>query len=142
MLVDVDAWTGFSECFTHRRTGCPCDDRPTLLTRLPADGINLGLTRMANTCRGASLRRLALVHDWHISEAAYAEALGRPIDAHRALPLAGAWGDGTTSSSDGQGFFAGGRARRSPTSTRVAATSRACASTPTSPTSTAPSAPR
>ena len=108
VLMDVDAWTGFSECFTHRRTGRPCDDRPTLLTCLLADGINLGLTRMADTCRGASLRRLALVHDWHISETAYAEALGRLIDAHRALPLASVWGDGTTSSSDGQHFFAGG----------------------------------
>ena len=106
--MDVDAWTGFSECFTHRRTGRPCDDRPTLLTCLLADGINLGLTRMADTCRGASLRRLALVHDWHVSETAYVEALGRLIDVHRALPLAGVWGDGTTSSSDGQHFFAGG----------------------------------
>ena len=86
VLMDVDTWTGFSECFTHRRTGRPCDDRSTLLTCLLADGINLGLTRMADTCRGASLRRLALVHDWHVSETAYAEALGRLIDAHRALP--------------------------------------------------------
>jgi TnpA family transposase len=29
-------------------------------------------------------------------------ALARLIEAHRALPLARAWGDGTTSSSDGQ----------------------------------------
>jgi TnpA family transposase len=73
-----------------------------------ADGINLGLTRMSETCRGASLRQLALVHDWHISEAAYAEALARLVDAHRALPLAQVWGDGTKASSDGQHFFAGG----------------------------------
>ena len=67
-----------------------------------ADGINLGLTRMSETCRGASLRQLALVHDWHVSEAAYTEALARLIDAHRALPLAQVWGDGTRASS---GFF-------------------------------------
>src|SRR3546814_19678334 len=64
---------------------------------------------MAETCRGASLRQLAHLHDWHISEAAYGEALGRLIDAHRAMPLAALWGDGTTSSSDGQQFHAGGR---------------------------------
>jgi len=109
VLLDVDAWTGFSDCFTHRRTGRACDDRAALLTCVLADGINLGLTRMAETCRGASLRQLALVHDWHVSEAGYAEALGRLIDAHRALPLAQVWGDGTKSSSDGQHFFAGGR---------------------------------
>jgi TnpA family transposase len=108
VLLDVDAWTGFSDCFTHRRTGRACDDRATLLTCVLADGINLGLTRMSETCRGASLRQLALVHDWHVSEAAYTEALARLIDAHRALPLAQVWGDGTRASSDGQHFFAGG----------------------------------
>ena len=109
LLLDVDAWTGFSECFTHRRSGRVCDDRAALLTCVLADGINLGLTRMSETCRGASLRQLALVHDWHISETGYAEALGRLIDAHRVLPLSKVWGDGTKSSSDGQHFFAGGR---------------------------------
>ena len=109
VLLDVDAWTGFSECFTHRRSGRACDDRAALLTCVLADGINLGLTRMSETCRGASLRQLALVHDWHVSENGYAEALGRLIDAHRALPLSKVWGDGTKSSSDGQHFFAGGR---------------------------------
>src|SRR3546814_5948136 len=44
-----------------------------------------------------------------ICEAAYGEALGRLIDAHRTMPLAALWGDGTTSSSDGQQFHAGGR---------------------------------
>jgi TnpA family transposase len=109
VLLDVNAWTGFSDCFTHRRSGRACDDRAALLTCVLADGINLGLTRMSETCRGASLRQLALVHDWHVSEGAYAEALGRLIDAHRALPLSRVWGDGTKSSSDGQHFFAGGR---------------------------------
>src|SRR3546814_9607089 len=33
----------------------------------------------------------------------------RLIDAHRAMPLAALWGDGTTSSRDGQQFHAGGR---------------------------------
>ncbi|MBV8578759.1 MAG: Tn3 family transposase [Acetobacteraceae bacterium] len=109
VLLDVEGWTGFSECFTHRRTGRPCEDKAALLTCVLADGINLGLTRMAETCHGASLRQLALVHDWHVSEAAYTEALSRLIDAHRALPLSRVWGDGTKASSDGQHFFAGGR---------------------------------
>jgi TnpA family transposase len=85
------------------------DDRNALLTVILADGINLGLTRMAETCQGATLRQLAHLHDWHISEAAYGEALGRLIDVHRTVPLSALWGDGTTSSSDGQLFHAGGR---------------------------------
>jgi TnpA family transposase len=71
--------------------------RPTtnaLLTVILADGINLGLTHGGNLPgrKPAS----AHLHDWHISEAAYGEALGRLIDAHRAMPLAALWGDGTT----------------------------------------------
>ena len=42
-------------------------------------------------------------------EECYVAALGRLIEAHRALPLSSMWGDGTTSSSDGQFFHAGGR---------------------------------
>ena len=64
---------------------------------------------MAESCQGHSLRQLAWMHDWHVREECYAAALARLIEAHRALPLARVWGDGTTSSSDGQFFRAGGR---------------------------------
>jgi TnpA family transposase len=109
VLLEVDGWTGFSECFTHQRSGRPADDRAVLLTTVLADGINLGLTRMAEACRGPGLRQLAWTHDWHVREECYASALARLIEAHRALPLARAWGDGSTSSSDGQFFRAGSR---------------------------------
>ncbi|WP_215765497.1 Tn3 family transposase, partial [Gluconobacter sp. P1D12_c] len=49
------------------------------------------------------------LHDWHIREAGYDEALGRMVAAHSGLPMASLWGDGTSSSSDGQLFHAGGR---------------------------------
>ncbi|MBV8702831.1 MAG: Tn3 family transposase, partial [Acetobacteraceae bacterium] len=104
VLLDVDSWTGFADCFTHQRNGRPAPDRAALLTAALADGINLGLTRMAESCRGPTLRQLAWTHDWHVREECYAAALARLIEAHRALPLAAAWGDGTTSSSDGQFF--------------------------------------
>lgn len=107
LLIEVDTWTGFSDSFTHQRSGRVAEDRAALLTAILADGINLGLTRMADTCRGVTLRQLAWVHDWHIREESYAAALVRMIEAHRALPLARLWGDGTTSSSDGQYFRAG-----------------------------------
>ena len=109
VLLDVDGWTGFTGCFTHQRSGRPAPDHAALLTAILADGINLGLTRMAESCRGPTLRQLAWTHDWHVREECYAVALARLIEAHRALPLAAAWGDGTTSSSDGQFFRTGGR---------------------------------
>ena len=112
LLLEVDRWTGFSECFTHQRNGQPAENKAALLTTILADGINLGLSRMAEACRGATLRQLAWVHDWHIREETYAAALSQLINAHRTIPLAQLWGTGTTSSSDGQYFRAGGRGEK------------------------------
>ena len=109
MLLEVDGWTKFSDCFTHQRSGRPVEERAALLTAVLADGINLGLNRMADSCQGHSLGQLAWMHDWHVREECYAAALTRLIEAHRALPLARVWGDGTTSSSDGQFFCAASR---------------------------------
>lgn len=108
VLLDVDSWTGFTDCFTHQRNGRAADNKPALLSSILADGINLGLNRMADAIRGVTYRQLALVHDWHIREETYRAALARLIEAHRALPLAAAWGAGRSSSSDGQYFRAGG----------------------------------
>ncbi|MDR6775521.1 Tn3 family transposase, partial [Azospirillum sp. BE72] len=109
LLLEVDGWTDFSGCFTHQRSGRPPDDRAATLTAVLADGINLGLSRMAEACRGSSMRQLAWMHDWHVRDDTYMVALARVIDTHRALPLAAVWGDGRTSSSDGQFYRAGGR---------------------------------
>ena len=79
----------------------PAEDRAALLAAVLADGINLGLTRMAETSRDMTLRR-SPGHDWHIREECYVAAFTRLIEAHRALPVSSMWGDGTTSSSDGQ----------------------------------------
>lgn len=70
---------------------------------------NLGLTRMADSCGGASLRQLAHLHDWHIGKAAYVETPDRLIDAHRAMPLAGLSGSGISSSNGAQQSHAGGQ---------------------------------
>ena len=108
LLEEVDRWTGFTGCFTHLKTGLPPGERRTLLTALLADGINMGLKRMAEACRGASFWQLARVVDWHVREETYVQATARLVDAQRALPIAALWGDGTMSSSDGQFFQAGG----------------------------------
>ena len=108
LLEEVDRWTGFTGCFTHLKTGLPLGERRTLLTALLADGINMGLKRMAEACRGASFWQLARVVDWHVREETYVQATARLVDAQRALPIALVWGDGTMSSSDGQFFQAGG----------------------------------
>ena len=108
MLLEVDRWTGLADCFTHQRSGRLPKNKEAVLTAILADGINLGLTSMADACRGATLRQLAWAQDWHIREDTYAAALSQLIDFHRALPLAQLWGAGDTSSSDGQYYRAGG----------------------------------
>src|SRR3546814_17893464 len=40
LLLEVDAWTGFSACFIHPRSGREADDRHALLTVILADGCN------------------------------------------------------------------------------------------------------
>ncbi|WFU51535.1 Tn3 family transposase [Sinorhizobium terangae] len=108
LILEVDARTGFSNAFTHLRTGRTADNRLALLTAVLADGINLGLTRMADVSPGLTMRQLAWAHDWHIREEGYSAAQAILINAQRQLPLSKMWGDGTTSSSDGQYFQAGG----------------------------------
>ncbi len=73
-----------------------------------ADGTNLGLERMADSSQGVTYAQLAWTQAWYLSDETYAAALACIVDAQAALPLAQVWGDGTTSSSDGQ-FFRGGR---------------------------------
>nr|WP_328588600.1 Tn3 family transposase [Brucella grignonensis] len=65
---------------------------------------------MADVSPGITMRQLAWAHDWHIREEDYTAAHAILVNAQRQLPLASLWGDGTTSSSDGQYFSAGGHA--------------------------------
>jgi len=109
LLAEVDQWTSMGDRFLHLRTQAPPKNRQSLLTAILADGINLGLTRMAESCRETSWRQLCWTADWHVREECYAQALVDLIDVQHRHPLAAHWGSGTTSSSDAQFFRAGGR---------------------------------
>ncbi|GAA4367485.1 Tn3-like element ISPa38 family transposase [Hymenobacter saemangeumensis] len=111
LLLEVDEWTGFSRHFTHLKTGAPAKDHALLLTTLLADGLNLGLTKMAEACPGSTPAKLAWLQAWHMRDDTYSLALAELVNAQGRQPFAAHWGDGTTSSSDGQRFRAGGRAQ-------------------------------
>src|SRR5271155_2348499 len=111
LLSEVARWTLFTDCFTHLRTGETAADSQVLMASLLADGLNLGLTRMAEACSIASLRQLAWTADWHIRDETYALALRRLVDEQQREPLAAMFGSGFASSSDGQFFRAGGFGR-------------------------------
>jgi TnpA family transposase len=100
----------FTRHFTHLKNGEGVKDKVLLLTVVLADGINLGLTKMAEACPGMTYAKLSWLHAWHIRDETYSAALAELVNAHLRHPFAAAWGDGTTSSSDGQRFKAGGSA--------------------------------
>jgi TnpA family transposase len=110
LLLEVDAWTGFTRHFTHLKTGEPVKDKTLLLTAVLADAINLRLVKMAASCPGAPYSQLSWMQAWHIRDDTYAAALADLVNAQLRHPFAANWGDGTTSSSDGQRFKSGGRA--------------------------------
>jgi TnpA family transposase len=111
LLTEVDDWTGFSQQFTHLKTNQPCSGQSLLLTTILADGINLGLAKMAEACPGSSYSKLTWIQAWHIRDETYSKALAELVNAQAQQPFAAWWGDGTTSSSDGQHFHTTGHSQ-------------------------------
>jgi hypothetical protein len=111
LLLEVDGWTGFTNHFTHLKTGDLAKDKTLLMTTLLADGINLGLSKMAESCPGTTYTKLAWLQAWHIRDETYNAALANLVNTQFQQPFADHWGDGTTSSSDGQNFRVGSKAQ-------------------------------
>ena len=103
-MLDVDRETGFTEAFTHLRTGAPPKDRIGLMNVLLAEGLNLGLSKMAEASNSHGFWELMRISRWHLVSDAYARALASVVEAQAALPMAGFWGTGRAASSDGQLF--------------------------------------
>ncbi len=112
ILDEVERWTAFTRHFTHLKNPLthPEDNR-LLLTTILADGINLGLTKMAESCPGTTRSSLENMQAWYIRDETYSAALAELVNAQKARPLAALWGDGSTSSSDGQNFRVGSHGR-------------------------------
>jgi TnpA family transposase len=110
LLLEVDEWTGFTRHFAHLKSGDLAKDKNLLLTTILADAINLGLTKMAESCPGTTYAKLAWLQAWHTRDETYSTALAELVNAQFRHPFAEHWGDGTTSSSDGQNFRTGSRA--------------------------------
>lgn len=80
-----------------------------MLTGVLAEATNLGLSRMADACSVASLRKLAWTAGWHLREDTYRSALAMLVNVQHSQPLAALFGAADISSSDGQGFPTAGR---------------------------------
>ena len=86
------------------RTGAPCKDRIGLLNVLLAEGINLGLNKMAKASNTHEYWDLTRLSRWHIESDAMNRALATVVEAQAQLPMTQFWGLGLTASSDGQFF--------------------------------------
>lgn len=104
LLQEVDDDIGCTEAFTHLRTGVPCRDRIGLLNVLLAEGLNLGLSKMAEATSSHNYFQLSRLSRWHVESDAINRALAMVIEAQTRLPMAQFWGGGVTASSDGQFF--------------------------------------
>ena len=104
-----DEWTGFSDEFIHLKRESSIQDKHLLLTAILSDGINLGLKKMAESCPSTTHSKLSWLQAWYIRDETYTAALAVLTNAQLNQPFAQYWGDGKTSSSDGQRFRAGGR---------------------------------
>ena len=82
LLVEVDEWISFTAHFTHLRTGEAVSDRTLLLSAILADGINLGISRMAEASPGISASVLSRIATWHIREETYTKALADIVNHH------------------------------------------------------------
>ena len=104
LMLEVDADIGFTDAFTNFRTGAVCKDKLGLMNVLLAEGLNLGLRKMAGASNSHGYWQLQRISQWHIVSDAINRALSVVIDAQAALPMAHIWGLGNTASSDGQFF--------------------------------------
>ena len=104
ILLEVDAALGFTGAFTHLRTWVACGDQIGLLNVLLAEGLNLGLRKMAEATNTHDYWQLSLLARWHVESEAMDQALAMVVAAQAKLPMSRFWGMGTTASSDGQFF--------------------------------------
>ena len=108
MLLEVDQWADFTRRFTHLKSSESPKDHTLLLTAILANALNLGLAKMAEAYPGTSLAKLSWLVAWHIRDETYSKALADLVNHQHRIPFAKYWGEGTTSSSNGQRYRAGG----------------------------------
>ena len=105
LLLEVDAgYRLHGRLHECAQTGAPCKDRIGLLTVLLAEGLNLGLSKMAEATNTHDYLQLSRLSRWHVESDAINQALAMVIEAQSRLPMARFWGGGVTASSDGQFF--------------------------------------
>ena len=106
LLIEVDNELHFSRSFMsttdqdHPEAQQVCEIMATVM----AHASEVGPFTMSQIVEGISDDRMKHITDWHLHEEAQRSALAKVVNAISQLDITKAWGDGTTSSSDGQRF--------------------------------------
>src|SRR6516164_10034647 len=137
LIAEVDAWTGFSDCFPHLRTGDPIRSLSALHAAILADATNLGPRRMAEASDGVSARQIAWARLFHLRHETFKTGVARIINAHSTIPTPGSGAPARPPPRTASSFGPPAAPRAEPTSMRITAAIPAVSSTPGSLTSTA-----
>jgi TnpA family transposase len=108
LLQEVDSWVNYTNVFTHLKSDKSTEKRELLQTVILSDGINLGLSKMAESCPGTTYSKLSSIQAWYVREETYKQATAIVVNAQHQQAVTTYWGAGNSSSSDGQRFNSGG----------------------------------
>lgn len=106
LLIEVDNELQFSRFFmaatdqNYPEAQHVCE----ILATIMAHASEIGPYTMAQLTEGITYNRMKHITDWHMHEETQRSALAGVVNAISKLDVTKAWGDGTTSSSDGQRF--------------------------------------
>ena len=106
LLIEVDNELHFTQEFMPlasrdtRRVSDVC----AMLTTIIAHGCNVGPYTMSRLVKGVSYRQIERITDWQLTEENQHSALASVVNAIANLDTSQVWGEGTTSSSDGQRY--------------------------------------
>ena len=106
LLIEVDNELHFTQHFTPlasrdtRRVSDVC----AILTTILAHGCNVGPYTMSRLVQGVSYSQIQRISDWQLTEENQRTALASVVNAIANLDTSQVWGEGTTSSSDGQRY--------------------------------------
>lgn len=106
LLIEVDNELHFTRHFMLSAQSEVREAEPvcTILATIMTHGCNIGPYIMARLTDGITYRQIQQVTDWQLSEEAQRQALAQLVNALSRLDVTQAWGEGRTSSSDGQRF--------------------------------------
>ena len=107
LLLAVDNDLNWTRHFLPRgrRDTRTADEVCQVVATIMAYGCNLGPETMAQLTNGVSYEDIQRITDWYLHDEALRAALADIVNAMLALDTTQVWGDGSTSSSDGQRFL-------------------------------------